>query len=246
MWRTFTPLMQEGQEQRRMNNKNEVEEIKRLLASCNAEQRYEMFQLLRQEFPIHPIEKKLNMNAETILEAISRASDLTMRGVKGVIAEAAFEINVVNNLKSWINIPLSGDYSYDFLLKDLDGEIRVQVKMQRQKKHRPMMANEAYRSLPNTLYVVETQRTRGGQRNGEDTRPYRFGEFDILAVSMQPSTNQWDNFMYTVERWLLARPEDPNLILKFQPIAIVPNDVWTNNFQECINWFRSGDLKRIA
>jgi hypothetical protein len=228
-----------------MNKANEVEEIKQLLASCNAEQRYEIFQLLRQEFLIHPIEKKLNISAEIILEAISRASDLTMRGVRGVIAEAAFETNVVNNLYDWSNNPLVGDYPYDFLLKDLDGKVRIQVKMQRQKEHRPMMANEAYRSLPNTMYVVETQRTRGGRRNGEDTRPYRFGEFDILAVSMQPSTNSWENFMYTVERWLLPRPENPNLILKFQPVAITPNDVWTNNFREYVNWFRSGDIKRI-
>ena len=31
---------------------------------------------------------------------------------------------------------------------------------------------------------------------GLATRPYRFGEFDILAVSMHPSTNDWNRFMY--------------------------------------------------
>lgn len=42
------------------------------------------------------------------------------------------------------------------------------------------------------MYVVETPRTRGGKdlTSGEDTRPYRYGEFDILAVSMHPSTNR--------------------------------------------------------
>jgi hypothetical protein len=228
-----------------MNKTNEVDQIKQLLMSCNADQRHEIFRLLRQEFPIHPIEKNLNISAEVILEAISRASDLTMRGVRGVIAEAAFETYIASKLDGWDNVGLLDDYAYDFLLEDLIGEIRVQVKMQRQKEHRPMMANEAYRYLPNNMYVVETQRTRGGQRNNEDTRPYRFGEFDILAVSMHPSTNNWDSFMYTVQRWLLPRPENPSLLLKFQPVSLTPNDVWTNDFRECISWFRLGGDKRV-
>jgi hypothetical protein len=228
-----------------MTKTNDIEQIKQLLASCNTEQRYEIFQILRQEFPIHPIEKELNVTAEIILEAISRANDLTLRGIRGVIAEAAFEIHIVNKLDNWSNLSLDGNYAYDFLLGDIVGNVRVQVKMQRQKEHRPMMANEAYRNLPNTMYVVETQRTRGGQRNGENTRPYRFGEFDILAVSMQPSTGNWNDFMYTVERWLLPALVNPNHLLKFQPVAKDRNDVWTNNFQECVNWFRSGEVKRI-
>jgi hypothetical protein len=225
----------------------EVAEIQRLLVACTESQRREIFDYLRREFPIHPLETRLNARAELILEAIDRASDLTLRGLRGVIAEAAFRLNVVGRLEKWIDEPLKGDCPYDFMLRDAEGSIRVQVKMQRLKDHRPMFANSGYRYLPPTMYAVETQRTRGGKnpRTGEDTRPYRFGEFDVLAVSMQPSTSDWSAFMYTPSDWLVPRPGNPGLLLKFQPVAASPNDVWTNQFEACVRWFRSGVRKKI-
>ncbi len=39
-------------------------------------------------------------------------------------------------------------------------------------------------------------------RDGVDTRPYRFGDFNILAVCMEPSYARWDRFHYIPERWL--------------------------------------------
>lgn len=225
----------------------EVEQIKYLLTLCTEEKRREIFEYLRAEFPIHPIEAKLNTQAEIILEAIDRAGDLTLRGIRGVIAEAAFEINVVNTLNDWQDITPDGDFAYDFLLQDSIGQVHVQVKMQRQKAHRPMTANEGYRYLPSDMYVVETQRTRGGinPSTKEDTRPYRFGEFDILAVSMHPSTNRWESFMYTVADWLIARPENENYLLKFQPVAKFPSTEWTDDFETCVAWFRSKEKKKI-
>ena len=175
----------------------EVEQIKKLLEACTVDQRREIFKYLRGEFRIHPIESQLNAEAELILEAIARSSDLTQRGIRGVIAEAAFETYVVNKLQGWDKLPLEGNSPYDFLLKDARGQVRVQVKMQRLKDHRPMMANQAYKWLPSDKYVVETQRTRGGvdKTTGEGTRPYRFEEFDVLAVSTHPSTNDWASFI---------------------------------------------------
>jgi len=108
-------------------------------------------------------------------------------------------------------------------------------------------ANQGYRFLPADMFVAETQRTRGGTdpQTHEDTRPYRFGDFDILAISMHPSTNNWNVFMYTVADWLLERPGHPNLILKFQPVPRVPNDAWTDQFITAVSWFRSGARKKI-
>jgi hypothetical protein len=90
--------------------------------------------------------------------------------MKGVIAEAAFEINVVERLQGWSNITPPGDPSYDFLLDDGKGAVRVQVKLQRSVEHRPMRVNEAYRFLPKDMYVVETQRTRRGAIRSEVQR----------------------------------------------------------------------------
>ena len=110
-----------------------------------------------------------------------------------------------------------------------------------------MLASEGYRSLSSDMYVVETQRTRGGKdpTSGEDTRPYRYGEFDILAVSMHPSTNRWEDFLYTVTDWLLPGSIS-NRILKFQPVSKTVNDDWTTDFEEVIRWWRSGQKKNIA
>jgi len=87
--------------------------------------------------------------------------------------------------------------------------------MQRLKAHLPMMANEGYRILSADKFVVETQRTRGGKdkKSNSDTRPYHFGEFDILAVSMQPSTGNWNEFLYTVSSWLLQEKKTKNFFL---------------------------------
>jgi len=226
----------------------QLDEIKHLLSKCNQKEKRQIFKYLRAEFPIHPIEAELNIQAEVILEAIHRSSDLTQRGVRGVIAEAAFEMEVVKLLDGWKSLPIVGDVPFDFLLADKMGEVRLQLKMQRKKSQRPMIANEAYSWLPVNMYVVETQRTRGGKdpKTGQDTRPYKFGEFDILVVSMHPSTNEWNTFMYTVADWLLPREEDENLLLKFQPVAQGTTADWTDNLQTCIQWFRSGIKKKIG
>jgi excisionase family DNA binding protein len=227
---------------------DQTKRIEQLLTECTSEQRHAIFQLLRQEFPIHPIETDLNTEAEIILEAFARdKTGLTFRMMRGVIAQAAFEIEVVQDLAGWEDITPAGDLPYDFMLTDSNGPVKVQVKLQRSKEFRPMSANEAYRRFPKDMYVVETQKTRGGNdaATGESTRSYRFNEFDIIAVAMQPSTLNWNSYMYTVGNWLVPNSNDRNKILKFQPVAIAPNDDWTDNFETCVSWLRSGLLKTI-
>lgn len=111
-----------------------------------------------------------------------------------------------------------------------------------------MTAKEAYKYLSADKYVVETQRTRGGKqaKTGKNTRPYKFGEFDILAVSLHPSTNDWNSFRYTVERWLIPSQDDPKCLLKFQPVPAQPNQDWTDDLQTCISWSRSATKKEIS
>ena len=225
-------------------------EIEHLLNSCSKEQRYQVFRKLRQEFAIHPIETELNASAEIILDAIHRASDLTLRGIRGIIAECTFAVDVVRNLPGWEDITSKGDHSYDFLLKDETGQVRVQVKMQRQEQHVPKVARPSSRPwsfLPSAMYVVETQRTRGGKNSqtGEKTRPYVFGQFDILAVSLHPSTNEWGKFLYTVASWLLPAKDNPNWLQVLQPVAQQPDEFWTDDFLESVRWFRSGVKKRL-
>ena len=77
------------------------------------------------------------------------------------------------------------------------------------------------------------------------TRPYRFDDFDILAVNMHPSSGDWKNFRYTVASWLLPRAKDATLIEIFQPVASVPNNVWTDDLAVCLDWFASGEKRSV-
>ena len=95
--------------------------------------------------------------------------------------------------------------------------------------------------------IQETQKTRRGTKGktGSATRPYRFGEFDLLAVATYPSTERWDTFLYTVADWLIAGRADPAEILKFQPVSVTANDDWTDDFHTAVAWLRSGTKKTI-
>ena len=97
------------------------------------------------------------------------------------------------------------------------------------------------------MFVVEVQKTRGGidLQTNEDTRPYRFGEFDILAVNMHPSTRDWQRFLFTLSRWLLPRNPDANLVEIFQPVPSAPNVAWTDSLQTCLGWLAGGEDRRI-
>ncbi len=221
-------------------SEGQIGDIHRRLAKLSQEDRRRVFEDLRKEFPIHELERDFGVPAEVILEAISRASDLTKRGVLGVIAEAIFATEVLPALEGWTDMVTKvGDYAYDFAITD-GNPVRVQVKRQRRVRGAPMLG-------PSGMYVVETQRTRGGQTSGgEKTRPYRFGDFDILAVCMQPSTGNWTDFRYTVQRWLIPDRMNAAFLRTLQYIPHHPNIDWTSDFEECIRWFRSGEIKKVA
>jgi len=109
-------------------------------------------------------------------------------------------------------------------------------------------------------FIVEVQKTRSGtkkRRKGdavspetapvapEKTRPYQFRDFDIIAVNMQPSTQEWTRFMYTVGSWLMPRAGDKRLIEIMQPVSGKRSEVWTDNLEECVRWVLSGKKKMV-
>lgn len=226
-----------------------LEEVLHLLRELPVEDRRRVFDQLRAEFGIHPLEADLNTEAEVILEAIHRAGGLVLRMMRGVIAEAAFALHVVQELDEWEDVTPEGDHAYDFALEDAQGMVRVQVKLQRSTEGRPTRGSDVRRrerAFGEEMYIVETQKTRRGNRDGANTRPYRFGEFDILAVSMYPATGRWDSFMYTVGDWLLPRPGEPGQLRIYQPIPPEPNEDWTNDFEEVVRRWRSGERRTIS
>ena len=215
-----------------------IEQIRALLAKCTDEQRRQILEELRATIPIHPFEARMNAKAEVILEALDRAGALTLRGIRGIIGEATFVRDVVPLLAGWEDVTPPGDLPYDAALKDGVSTVKVQVKMQRR------AAGVAW--LRNGAGVVEVQRTRGGKRDGEDTRPCRFGEFDILAVCMEPSHARWNSFHYIPERWLNPRASNAALIEIMQPVALEPDAIWTNDFDEAVRRLRSERPRPVA
>lgn len=77
------------------------EQILELLPRCSPTQRDELLRLLRADGPLHPLEAEWHTRAEVILEAIRLSGDLTRRMLRGILAEAAFRIEVVNRLSGW-------------------------------------------------------------------------------------------------------------------------------------------------
>lgn len=180
-------------------------------------------------------------------------SELTRRMLKGVVADAAFHFYVVPELgqHGWKDIPLATNEAYDHMLADRGGEVTIQVKLQRSELGKPVIKRAGH-------FIVEVQKTRTGKKkvkgepNGDgevsaevvDTRPYAYGDFQILAVSLWPSTKDWKRFRYTVAEWLVPRPGSPNLIAVMQPVAAAPNNVWTDDFTQAVAWLR--DHKNVS
>ncbi|MGB9287248.1 MAG: hypothetical protein WCC31_00990, partial [Terracidiphilus sp.] len=212
----------------------------------------------------HPLEREWGIDADTILSAINRSSDLTKRGVRGIIAEAVFvnEIMPTVAASGWQPVDFNGDRPFDALLQKGDISARIQVKLQRLEEGSPRLYYQTHYEK-GSLYVVEVQKTRAGKKTARkkvpgneveitttealimSTRPYSFGDFDVLAVNMQPSSGSWREFRYTVASWLLPRPADATLIEIFQPVAAIPNDVWTDDLGTCLDWYESAKRSRV-
>ena len=223
--------------------------IRELLAQCSIDEQAALFRELRARHLIHEFEEIIGAPAEMILEAVHRAPELTRRMLRGVIADAAFRQFAVLPLAEagWRDVTPVGNFAYDYVLDDGAGAVTVQVKLQRSERGAPVVKSGERFGFDATVHIVETQKTRSGT-DGEDnlTRPYRYGEFDLLAVSMQPSTARWDRYMYTLGRWLLPGRNAAEMAT-LQPVAMISNDFWTDDFRTVVQWFRTEDAgKRMS
>lgn len=203
------------------------DQVRDLLNARSAEERRKLFDFLREEFTLHPLEQKFGVRAEVICEAIARASDLTQRGIRGVIAEAVFVQQVLPRAlagSGWRDVAdfSAADIPFDSLVEKGGKKVRIQVKNQRIEKGLPKQLNDCW--------VVEVQKTRSGEKNGEDTRPYRFSDFDLIAVCTWPSSKDWTQFTYALTSDLKARAGNSSLIEIMQRI---PKDLnsggWSTN-----------------
>ena len=217
--------------------------IRELLARCSPQERAALFRELRAVHQIHQFEAVIGAPAEMILEAVHRAPELTRRMLRGVIADAAFRTFVVPSVAphGWQDVTPEGNFAFDYKMDDGSGPVTVQVKLQRSERGAPVVKDGKRFGFGSEVFMTETQKTRTGT-DGEasQTRPYRYGEFDILAVSMQPSTGRWDRYMYTLGRWLLPGKSEGEMAT-LQPVTKVPNVFWTDDFRTAAHWLRTED-----
>jgi hypothetical protein len=228
-----------------------VEELTTLILALPERERALVLENIQKSLPRHPTEVRLKADSRTLLEAIARANDFSIRGIEGIIAEAVFAIDILPGLKGWSEHAKPADAPFDFLLRRQArvGDVRLQFKMQRREKHVPLMASGAakrrWRSL-DTFFVVEVQKTRGGKTaSGKKSRPYRFGEFDLLAVSLGASTGYWGDVAFTVANWLLPTESEPDAIRTLQPVNPAESDDWTRSFERAIEWLDSRKQRTI-
>jgi hypothetical protein len=242
-----------------------TDSIRKLLNDCTEDERTEIRSLFGSVTEKHQLEKEWGIDSGAILDAINRAADITKRGVRGIIAEAIFERDALPSVlkQGWERVEENtADRSYDSHIQRDGRRVRIQIKLQRLEKQVPKRFYPAF--YDEELYDVEIQKTRGGTRKkkedkqsdgsdavveaiaeSEETRPYKFTDFDILAVNMHPSTKNWSNFRYTVASWLIPRSQKPNLIEIHQPVAMLPNDVWTSDLATCLDWYLSGTKRQV-
>ncbi len=222
-----------------------------LIAKADESERKAIFQELRRQISLHPLEQEWGVPAEAILSAIGRATDLTKRGIRGILAESIFEQVVLPKLSSrgWKQLEITGDKPCDFHIAQGKTKLGIQVKLQRRQGGMPMeyptIRRKTLVGAPARLVCVEVQKTRTGEAGGVATRPYRFGDFDILAVSLQPSTGDWNRFIFTPASWLLKRKADPGLIEIFQPVSLTADSYWTDDLSTCIEWNRDKKPRKL-
>lgn len=218
-----------------------LSDMKDFLAQASEQERSALLTALRTEYGmvLHPLEAKWGTTAEVVMEAIDQSSDLTQRGIRGILAEATFRTEVVPQwAPRWQASPVANDEAYDVLVRDDIGAVRIQCKLQRRERGIPLL----YRKQQG-VYVVETQRTRNGTRvdlaaeadaTPTATRPYRFGEFDVLAVCLQPSTGNWHDFIFCAGRDLAPRPGSTHLLAVMQPIQMQGSEKWSRDFEHVV------------
>jgi hypothetical protein len=227
------------------------DDILGLIAKADESDRKAILKTLRKQIYLHPLEQEWGVLAEAILSAIGRATDLTKRGIRGILAESIFEQVIIPVLSSsgWKQLEILGDKPYDFLLAKGKAKLGIQVKLQRKQSGVPMEYPAIRRATlvaaPAQLACVEVQKTRSGQAGGEATRPYRYGDFDILAVNLHPSTGDWNRFMFTPASWILQRKASPELIEIFQPVSLTTDSYWTDNVLTCIDRNRKKEPRKL-
>jgi hypothetical protein len=219
-----------------MTQSDLLAQIRGLLEQCSQEQLREIYHFLHGKLRFYDAANELNASADLVFEALSLMNSFQIRNFRGMLAEAAFKLFVLDTSPDLKSLPVSENAPYDFLIDDGRGPIRIQVKLQRRHGQRAMIGSDApnYMGYDPEMFIVETWKTRSGDRY------YPFGDFDIVAVCMHPSTGDWSSFMIVPAACLIPNEKDPTKLMHLQPVPPSPDDCWVTDLKSSISKFRSG------
>lgn len=163
----------------------------------------------------HPLEVKYDLTAQELLDAIDRRFRLKV-ALEGAVAEVHFERKLKVAVKEgWLADYESHDVDgmHDFTFITLKGtKVRVEVKTVRKGSN----------------LQVELQKTRAA-KGDPSSRYYDLEHFDVVAVCMGRSTEDWSQFMYTIASRLPSHKDYVGKLRVMHPIE--------NPEGEPIRWF---------
>lgn len=176
-------------------------------------------------------QNQLHVKPEILLDALNFANEFTFRNLRGLISEYYLRQRLIKN--GFVLLPTEQNDPFDFKIEKNNKIFTIQLKLQRQSAGQPIFTQDISKKLPAGFYVSEIQRCRNGfDRKGFSTRPYKFTDFDILAVCLEPVTKDWHDFTFCLTSNLLADPKHPSNIFKYQAIEL--NQCWNREIEECI------------
>lgn len=177
---------------------------------------------------MHALEQEFGVTSEVIMDAVHSSPDLVRRGLRGIVAEHQFKRLVLDKLpQPWFIAP-TPDTSVDFALSDGHGGhyLTIQVKMQTLKGGKPHCDKWG-------RPMVETQKTRMRGRGKARSRLYKYGDFDILAVSLWPATKKWEDFIYVPACKLSPAYRKPDSLAAWQTIQSTTD--WSKILPDVLN-----------
>jgi|SRR5882724_2201020 len=171
----------------------------------------------------HPLEDLWGESASTILDAIYSSGGYTQRSVRGVLGEHLFKPILVATMPEWIVAKGDGKGAVDYSLSRGDEELFIQCKVMRSQKGKPLYKD----GCP----VVECQKTNGKVKG---TRTYKQDQFDILAVSLWPISQKWDDWAYCCAYHLERQPRRAHEIKPMQSIDL-PHGLWSKDLRVIVS-----------
>lgn len=172
----------------------------------------------------HPLERDLNASASDILSAIQKGFRAIV-DVKGKLAEFFFNKQLEGLRRARVIEEFTWsdkDGQPDFFVRFRGRQLRIECKNIRSK--------ELFKTPP--AYKVELQKTRNS-KDGTNTRGYKHGEFELLAVCLFNHTGKWE-YLYVCTKRLERRGDQREFLKIMQKVPFTATGPWKATLLEAL------------